>query len=104
MICFSVLYPATDGASFDHDYYRDKHIPLIQERLGDAVKGVRIEKGASNGMGGDAPYVAAVHLEFESEEAFGAAMMPHFAEIGGDVANYTTIAPVLYISEVVSQS
>jgi uncharacterized protein (TIGR02118 family) len=104
MITFSVLYPATDGASFDHDYYRDKHIPLIQERLGDVIKHVRIEKGASNGMGGDPPYVAAVHLTFDSEEAFGAAMMPHIGEIGGDVANYTTIQPVMQISEIVLDS
>ena len=101
MITFSVLYPATDGASFDHDYYRDKHIPLIQKRLGDAVKGVRIEKGRSNSMGGEPPYVAAVHIQFESEEAFEAAMAPHRDETRADVANYTTIQPILQISEVV---
>jgi uncharacterized protein (TIGR02118 family) len=104
VITFSVLYPATSGASFDHDYYRDKHIPLIQARLGDAVKGVRIEKGRSNSRGGEPPYVAAVHIQFESEEAFGAAMTPHSGEIGGDVANYTTIQPILQISEVVVDS
>jgi uncharacterized protein (TIGR02118 family) len=104
MITVSVLYPATEGASFDHDYYRDKHIPLLQERLGDALKGVRIEKGIGNGMGGDAPFVAAVHMQFETGEAFGAALMPHAAEVMGDVANYTTIQPVMQMNEVVSES
>ncbi len=28
MVRLSVLYPTTDGASFDHDYYRDSHVPL----------------------------------------------------------------------------
>ncbi len=29
MIRVSVFYPATEGASFDHDYYREKHVPLV---------------------------------------------------------------------------
>lgn len=101
MITFSVLYPATDGAEFDHDYYRDRHIPLLQERLGDAVKGVRIERGRSDSRGGKPPYVAGVHIQFESEEAFGVAMTPHGSVFSDDVANYTTIQPILQISEVV---
>ena len=29
MIKVSVMYPNRPGARFDHDYYRDKHLPLI---------------------------------------------------------------------------
>ena len=28
MIKVSVMYPNAPGARFDHDYYRDKHLPL----------------------------------------------------------------------------
>jgi hypothetical protein len=28
MIRMSVMYPVTEGATFDHDYYRDHHVPL----------------------------------------------------------------------------
>ncbi len=28
MIRLSVFYPVTEGASFDHAYYREKHVPL----------------------------------------------------------------------------
>jgi hypothetical protein len=28
MIRGSVFYPVTEGASFDHDYYRENHVPL----------------------------------------------------------------------------
>ena len=95
MIRLSVFYPSTDGASFDHDYYRDTHVPLAVKTWG--LDGATIEKGI------DGPYVAAVHFAFESMDAFGQAMgSPDTAAVQADVANYTTITPVMQISEVVA--
>ena len=34
MIKVSVMYPNTPGTHFNHDYYRDKHMPLVKARLG----------------------------------------------------------------------
>jgi uncharacterized protein (TIGR02118 family) len=94
MIRVSVFYPKTEGASFDHDYYRDKHIPLCVKTWG--LSGAEIDKGL------DGPNVAAVHFKFDSMEALGAAMGgPGTADIMADVANYTTIQPVLQTSEIV---
>ena len=36
MIKVSVMYPDGRGARFDHDYYRNKHMPLIKRRMGAA--------------------------------------------------------------------
>jgi len=48
------------------------------------------------------PDVAAVHFFFESMDQFQAAMgAPGTADVMADVANYTNIAPVMQISEVV---
>jgi uncharacterized protein (TIGR02118 family) len=94
MIRLSVFYPTTEGATFDHDYYRDKHVPLASKTWG--VEGAEIDKGV------DGPYVAAVHFRFESPEALAAAMGNEgTGAILADVANYTTIAPVLQTSEIV---
>ena len=30
MIRFSVFYPVTEGATFDHAYYAEKHVPLAR--------------------------------------------------------------------------
>ena len=43
MIRLSVLYPKTDGATFDHDYYRDSHVPLAVKTWG--VERVRDRPG-----------------------------------------------------------
>ena len=94
MIRLSVFYPMTEGASFDHDYYRNSHVPLAMATWG--VSNAEIDKGV------DGPYEAAVHFTFESMEALGAVMAnPETAKVQADLPNYTTIAPVLQISEIV---
>ena len=94
MIRLSVFYPSGEGSTFDHDYYRDSHVPLAVKTWG--LDGAEIDKGV------DGPYVAAVHFTFESMDALGAAMgSPGTAEVMADVANYTNIAPVLQTSEIV---
>ena len=97
MIRFSVFYPKTEGASFDHDYYRDKHVPLAIETWGVDAADVTVEKGI------DGPYEAAVHFGFASPEALGAALgSAGTGAVMADVANYTTIQAVVQTSEVVS--
>lgn len=94
MIRLSVFYPSTEGATFDHDYYRTKHVPLAAKSWG--LDGGEIDKGV------DGPYVAAVHFRFASREALDAAMASEgTGAVLADVANYTSIAPVLQISEIV---
>ncbi|MEY2421209.1 MAG: hypothetical protein QOI95_1276 [Acidimicrobiaceae bacterium] len=94
MIRLSVFYPSTEGATFDHDYYREKHVPLAVSTWG--LDGAEIDKGV------DGPYVAAVHFTFESLEALQAAMgAAGTGDVLADVANYTSIAPVLQTSEIV---
>jgi uncharacterized protein (TIGR02118 family) len=97
MIRLSVLYPKTDGATFDHDYYRDSHVPLAEKTWG--ISGAQIDRGV------DGPYEAAVHFTFDSLDAIGAAMaLPGTGDVLADVANYTTITPVMQTSEIVSSA
>jgi uncharacterized protein (TIGR02118 family) len=94
MIRMSVMYPATDGATFDHDYYVNKHVPLACKTWG--LDSAEIDKGING------PYVAAVHFTFESTDAMGAALgAPGTGDVMADVANYTTIQPVTQLSEIV---
>ena len=95
MIRFSVLYPDGEGATFDHDYYRDKHVPLVVSTWG--LDSAEIDKG----VGG--PYLAAVHFLFESTDAMNAALASEgTGAVIADVPNYTNVTPVQQISEIVS--
>jgi uncharacterized protein (TIGR02118 family) len=94
MIRLSVFYPSSEGATFDHDYYRETHIPLCIRTWG--LDSAEIDKGVNG------PYVAAVHFRFSSQEALTEALgHPGTSEVLADVANYTSIAPVLQTSEMV---
>jgi uncharacterized protein (TIGR02118 family) len=102
MIKVSVMYPNKSGARFDHQYYRDKHMPLVKARMGDACKYYTVDKGLAGGAPGDpATYVGMCHIFADSVEAFQKSFGPHAKEIMADIANYTDIAPVMQISEVV---
>ena len=104
MIKMSVYYPANGGSKFDHDYYRTRHMPLIQERLGDACLRYEIDKGLAGREPGSAPeFVAACHIYSPTLGTFQEAFSRHRAEIVADVANYTDIAPIVQISEVVGR-
>ena len=101
MIKVSVLYPNEEGKKFDMDYYCNSHIPMVQQKLGAAVKGGAVDQGLSGAQpGSPATYVAMAHLLFDSVEAFQSAFGPHAEAIMADVPNYTDIQPVFQISEV----
>ena len=52
MIKVSVMYPNTPGARFNHDYYRDKHMPLVKARMGESCKYYTVDKGLAGGTPG----------------------------------------------------
>jgi len=102
LIKLSVMYPHTPGARFDHDYYRDKHMPLLKSLMGDVCLYYTIDKGLAGGAAGSPPpYVAMCHAFFESLPALQAALGEHGRQIMADIPNYTDLAPVMQFSEVV---
>ena len=70
MIKVSVMYPYAAGA-FDHAYYRDKHMPMVKQRLGAACLYYTVDKGIAGGAPGTDPvYVAKCDFVCTSIEAF----------------------------------
>jgi len=98
MIKVSVMYPNGAGAKFDMAYYLKSHMPMVQQKLGAALKGMSVEEGLGGiPPGSPAPYLATGHLLFDSVEAFGAAFTEHSASIMADIPNYTNTQPAIQI-------
>jgi len=96
------MYPSAPGVHFDHDYYRDVHMPLVQSLLGASVSSYRIDKGISGVAPASEPtYVAMGHLYSESVSAFEAGLAPHGETLTNDIPNFTNATPIYQISEIV---
>lgn len=104
MIRVTVLYPHKPEGKFDHAYYANQHMKMVNEKLGPMglVKS-EIDKGVGGASAGSPPpYVALGHLVFNSIEDFQKAFAAHGEEIMSDTPNYTDIEPQIQISEIVT--
>lgn len=101
MVKISVLYPNREDTRFDMEYYLNRHIPMVRQLLGSALRGVSVEQGISGEEpGSPTPYVAMGHLLFDSLEAFQTNFGPHADAIMQDIPNYTNSEPIVQIGEV----
>ncbi|HEV7607176.1 MAG TPA: EthD family reductase [Steroidobacteraceae bacterium] len=105
MIKVSVMYPTKAGTRFDHDYYREKHLPLIKNRMGAALQYYTIDKGLAGGAPeAPAEFVAMCHLLCDSAAVYQSAFGPHAREISLDIARFTDRIPIVQVSEVVVEN
>lgn len=100
-INLSIFYPGGDDITFDTDYCIHKHLPMVRQLLGDAVKGVTLETGVSGGApGSDPPYAAVVNLYFENIAACNDSFEASAGKIIADVHFFTNSRPFIQIGEV----
>ena len=98
MIRVIVLYPRSDTSTFDADYWVKTHMPLVGAKLASSTWEADV-------AGPDQPHHGIAHISFPDMEAFGAAMgSAGMGEVAADIANYTNVAPQLYVSEVAAKS
>lgn len=102
MIKVSVMYPTSPDARFDHAYYAEQHMPMVQDLLSGFCTHYTVDKGVAGGAPGTpAPYIAMCHLFFDSVESFQTGFAQHGKAITADIPNYTNLSPVLQISDVI---
>ena len=102
MIKVTIMYPNEEGKTFDMDYYKNSHMPMLAELFGSAMKQYKID----NGIGGRTPeepipFLAIGYLYFDKLSDYEQAFGPNADQILGDIPNYTNIRPIVQVSEVV---
>jgi uncharacterized protein (TIGR02118 family) len=103
MVRLSVLYPVSDGSTFDWKYYLGPHLVLARQLLGQRGL-VRIE--VDRGIGAFPPgtpshYHAVGHLYFESMQELDNALAATAGELVADQGKYFSGESVVQVSEVV---
>ena len=101
LIKVSVFYPYAEGKTFNMEYYETKHMPMVAGYLGTNLVKYTIEKGLASGVPNQPlPFMAIGIFYIKSLSEYQAAIGPNIATIRADFANYTNVAPVILVSEV----
>lgn len=94
-----VLYPA-ENTSFDHDYYIDRHMALVDEQFGKHIEKTVITKGMAGGPNVPAGFHAIATMVFADKGALDAALAASGPALA-DIPNFYDGKPIVLIGEVV---
>ena len=101
MIRITAIYKNSDDATFDFDYYLNKHMKLSSDRLRNfGLIGYQVEKGVEALDGTRPDYICITRVDFSRIEDLRAGLEQHAEELMSDIPSYTNIEPHVQISEV----
>ncbi|NRB20843.1 MAG: EthD family reductase [Rhodobacteraceae bacterium] len=100
-VSLQVIYPISDGKTFDFDYYTSTHFDLVGEHMGPHMESMLVTKGLAGGPDVPPGIFAVASLLFKDQDALNAAM-----QVAGpvleDIPNFTNVQPQMLIGEVIS--
>ena len=100
-VSVQVIYPVTDGTTFDYDYYADKHMKLVDETMGPHLQSMVVTKGLAGGPDTPPDFFAVATFVFADEDAMKAGLA-NSDRLGADLANFTNVAPKFLIGAVIA--
>lgn len=102
MIKVSIMYPNSEDGTFNMNYYKENHMPMLAELFGESLKQYSIDKGISGRLPNEpASYIAIGHLYFDTLSEYQEGFKKHGKIILDDIPNYTNIKPTVQISKVI---
>ena len=99
-VSLQVMYPITDGTSFDMDYYLDTHMTLVGEHMGEHIASTLVTKGVAGGPDAPPGLYAVATMTFADQAAMDAAMAKS-GPVLADIPKFTDTQPQILIGEVV---
>ena len=103
MYIITITYPRSKDATFDFDYYRQKHLPEVGKALGPFGLGyASVLKGEESLDGKDPAYFVTAILSFATEQGARDAVASDGAKaLIDDIPNFTTAKPVMQFNTAV---
>ena len=104
MISVLVVYASNPGTRFDLKYYTSRHLPLVRRLL--EPLGMRsltyVKDSMADTTGTPGVFRLVAELRFDDMDATNKALGAHGAETQADISNFTDVAPIILIGELMS--
>jgi uncharacterized protein (TIGR02118 family) len=102
LIKISILYPYSEGKTFNMEYYEAKHMPMVAGYLGSNLVKYTIDKGIPSGIPGQPLlYMAVGTFYVKNLSEYNAAIAPNLPAIREDFPKYTNVLPTAVVTEVI---
>ena len=103
MYILTITYPASPDATFDFDYFRSTHLPEVGRAFGPFGLGyASVLRGEQSLDGNEPAYFATTILSFREEQGARDAVASEGARaLLDDVANFTSVTPVMQFNTAV---
>ena len=98
-ISLQVIYSASEGSTFDHDYYTSKHFAVVDEHISQFIQSQLVTKGVADVPDQPASVHAIATFVFKDNDALGAALTAA-GPVLADLPNFTNVQPTMLIGEV----
>ena len=103
MYIITIHYPNANGATFDHEYYRTRHLPEVGKAFGPFGLGyASVLKGEESADGSSPSFFVTTILSFRDEQGAREALASDGARaLIADVPNFTSVRPLVQFNTAV---
>lgn len=104
MKCITVLYPLKGNETFDFDFYKRRHVPLMQDILGKSLHRIEVRRGTAGADGKDPQFTCVVSILISDWTGYEKAMATRTQELLDEVPLFSKVMPIIQIDEVLYSS